>query len=73
MSPSKISAVSPHITRNTWPAFGGGGKDAECILNNRTIGKAAWSAMPPVKDDAFADVPPDEKGIPVTQPAVYNK
>ena len=50
------------ISGNVWPMFGGGGKNAEFILNNRTIGQSDWMAKPQVKQDSFEDRP-----IPTTQ------
>ena len=56
------------IDHNIWPKFGNG--TAELMVANHTISQSDWKAMPPVKQDSFADIAVDDKGMPADSAAI---
>jgi hypothetical protein len=53
------------ISHNVWPAFGGGGKNAECIVNGKTSSQGDWTAFPQVSHENFADLTLDDNACPI--------
>lgn len=60
------------IRHNTWPmptAFTQGTTDGVCVIGHRGyINAKAWSEVPQVKDDTFANVEVDEQGKRIQRP-----
>jgi PKD repeat protein len=54
-----------NISHNVWPAFGAGGKNAECIVNNKTMSQADWTAFPQVSHENFANLTLDDSACPI--------